>query len=241
MAIVHRRKKVSKPAPPRTLVEVIEDVNAGTEELYQRNLAVEVTEAPKTATPFYPQLLLPHCVIRVSKIGISFDYRMSKRLAIAQHVEADHSNGANAYILYQREGFPVYAYQQHDDDSQIIPIRYPEQREIKTSSVDLYAKAVTYKMAITRILRRKLKKNNDTVGKTAKLVWIIGLIVVVLFMILMITVSILGADDNSPAPVDTGGGVAAPAAETHRQMVIDTTEKIEPVATPPPAKGVPVE
>lgn len=88
----------------------------------------------------------------------------------------------NDYIIFPAAS-PALMFIQNDAGT-ISPMVSPT--DIKTTSTRLYAMAVTYRSTITRLVRRHLRKNQDAISRTSKLVWVIALCVITLAIIFML-------------------------------------------------------
>lgn|GEM_PF-5989805 len=78
----------------------------------------------------------------------------------------------------------------------------PTAKEIKVTSIQLYAMVCTYPRIVARLLMRRYRKENHNLVKGLKSIWVIILIVVVLFIIFMLSISIIGASNSDTTAID---------------------------------------
>jgi len=101
--------------------------------------------------------------------------------------------------LLWKDGRPTYIFLENEA-AEISPFPFPEMEQIKTTSSDLYAKAVTYVRTWTRLLKRELKTEKDRFTQASKMLWVGGLIITILFMVFVLTVAVI----DQPEPEPTG-------------------------------------
>jgi hypothetical protein len=191
--------------------------------------SVEPAPPPKPAPePVIPSFV-PPVVYLVTTHGIIEEWRPSEVYRLSQLIEVQDPND----FLFFSNKKPVYVGKQTKNGG-IEPLSMPELKDIETTSISLYAKAVTYSKTLTRLIRRRLKNNKDKTSKNTKFIWVIALIAIVLFIVFMLAVTIIsGGKDNSETPT-TNNQSSYPKAD----LTIPTPT---PIPAPTPAQGVPIE
>lgn len=198
----------------------------GTARLFGNNHKNRTTEDQEYIIPdTHRKHVLPPLIWRVTTNGLVEDHRIAEIRRICQEVKE--KGGINRCLVWAK-GSLQYIVLERDDGS-FEPFPFPTPDQIKTTPSSLYAKAVTYGKTWRRLLRRRLKHDQDGLNKTSKMIWVGGLIIIVLFIVFVVIVSMVGGSDDTTAPDSTVQQYGSPA---------DLTLPANPEPSPEIPRGV---